>query len=243
MGMILDDSFPPDPRVENEALSLIEDGHQVFLYCLDYMQNKKKYENIKGIFVQRQHFPKYVYKLSALAYTIPFYHIFLKKSLKEFILRNEIDVIHVHDMQIARSVFAVGRKLKKRIVLDLHENRPEIMKFYGHVNSFLGKLLIHPSIWKRYEYKYIKEADKVVVVTEEAKEYYLKEISVNGNKFAVVPNTVRKEFYENYIIDNEIVERYKDAYPILYLGDTGLRRGVVIMIKSLEKLIKLIPNI
>ena len=32
--MILDAVFPPDPRVENEAISLINEGHHVFLFCL-----------------------------------------------------------------------------------------------------------------------------------------------------------------------------------------------------------------
>ena len=40
------------------------------------------------------------------------------------------------------------------VTLDLHENRPEIMKFYKHVNSFLGKLLISPKKWKIAEEKY-----------------------------------------------------------------------------------------
>jgi len=33
IGMILDKTFPPDPRVANEAVSLIEKGHEVFLFC------------------------------------------------------------------------------------------------------------------------------------------------------------------------------------------------------------------
>ena len=36
IGMILDDVFPPDPRVENEAISLLNNGHKVFLFCLKY---------------------------------------------------------------------------------------------------------------------------------------------------------------------------------------------------------------
>ena len=34
IGMILDKTFPPDPRVENEAIELIRSGHEVFLFCL-----------------------------------------------------------------------------------------------------------------------------------------------------------------------------------------------------------------
>ena len=36
IGMILDESFPPDPRVMNECKLLINEGYQVFLFCLDY---------------------------------------------------------------------------------------------------------------------------------------------------------------------------------------------------------------
>ena len=34
IGMILDKTFPPDPRVENEAVTLINHGFEVFLFCL-----------------------------------------------------------------------------------------------------------------------------------------------------------------------------------------------------------------
>ena len=40
IGMILDDVFPPDPRVENEAITLINSGHEVFLFCLTYGNQK-----------------------------------------------------------------------------------------------------------------------------------------------------------------------------------------------------------
>ncbi|WBX68148.1 hypothetical protein PG910_08500 [Tenacibaculum dicentrarchi] len=41
IGMILDKTFPPDPRVENEAIELLKQGHQVFLFCLTYGNQKK----------------------------------------------------------------------------------------------------------------------------------------------------------------------------------------------------------
>ena len=45
--MILDAPFPPDPRVENEAVSLIKAGHEVFLFCLKYADEVS--EVINGI--------------------------------------------------------------------------------------------------------------------------------------------------------------------------------------------------
>ena len=70
--MILDAVFPPDPRVENEAVSLIEAGHEVFLFCLHY-GNQLQSEIVNGIHIKRYVSNKIEYKLSALAYTIPLY--------------------------------------------------------------------------------------------------------------------------------------------------------------------------
>ena len=36
VGMILDAPFPPDLRVEKEALTLVGQGHEVILFCLSY---------------------------------------------------------------------------------------------------------------------------------------------------------------------------------------------------------------
>lgn len=243
IGMILDATFPPDPRVENEALTLIKAGHSVHLFCFDYSGKSKKIEIIKGINIYRQKVPKHLYSLSALAYTIPYYHVYLKKYLKQFIIDSKVDALHIHDMQIARTVFWVNKKINLPVTLDLHENRPEIMKFYGHVNSFLGKLLISPKRWKTFEFKYIKQAERVITVTDEAQDYYVKEIPVAKEKFYTVPNTVRPAFYNQFYTEQSILDAYADSYPILYLGDTGLRRGLETIIRGLDKIIAEIPNV
>ncbi|WP_373941084.1 hypothetical protein OEG92_14785 [Polaribacter sejongensis] len=78
IGMILDAPFPPDPRVENEAVSLVKAGHDVFLFCLKYADEKSS-EVINGIQVKRFASNQLEYKLSALAYTVPFYGFLMKK--------------------------------------------------------------------------------------------------------------------------------------------------------------------
>ena len=41
--MILDAVFPPDPRVENEAVSLVKAGHEVFLFvCITVNKSNQK---------------------------------------------------------------------------------------------------------------------------------------------------------------------------------------------------------
>jgi glycosyltransferase involved in cell wall biosynthesis len=235
IGMILDAEFPPDPRVENEAVSLIKAGHEVFLFCLQYGQQNPS-EVINGIHVKRFLSNKLAYKLSALAYTIPVYTFLMKGMIHHFIKENKVEVLHIHDMRIAASVFSVNKKHKLPVVLDLHENRPEIMKFYPHLSKFPGKFLISSKKWKLKEEEFIRKATKVIVVTTEAKDEILNRVPVDADKIIDVPNTVRAHFYKNPRPLPEIINQYSKKFVLLYIGDTGIRRGLKTAIKSIATL-------
>lgn len=240
IGMFLDTAFPPDSRVENEAISLINAGHEVHLFSLDY-EDRKSNELINGIHVHRYPVNRLTYKLSALAYTFPFFHNRVKPLIKKFINSVQPDILHTHDMVMAKAVMDVNKNLK--IVLDLHENRPEIMKLYKHVNEGLGKWLINTDRWAKEQNKLIERADHLILVTEEAKKVALEETSKSANDITVVPNTILPEVYLNYTIDEEIVDRLKGSFNIVYLGDTSFRRGTDTAIKSIKILKDRIPNI
>ena len=242
IGMILDAVFPPDPRVENEAISLIEAGHVVFLFCLHY-GNQKQCEIINGIHVKRYVSNKIEYKLSALAYTIPLYTIFMKRKIINFIKINTIEALHIHDIRIAQAVFNANKKYNLPIVLDLHDNTPEVMKLYPHLQKFPGKYLISPKVWKTKEEEFIHKSDKVITVSPEFIDSLERRIPSSKNKLVLVPNTIRESFYTNYKIDKSIINRYKNKFVILYLGDTHLRRGLITAILSVEKLKDIIPHL
>ena len=242
IGMILDKVFPPDPRVENEAISLIKNGHEVYLFCLKYGKEKDN-EKIKGIHVIRYASNKMIYKLSALVYTIPFYSLIMAKKINHFLNANKIDVVHIHDIQIAEATFRAAKNLKLKVVLDLHENRPEIMKFYVHLQKFPGKFLISSKKWKQKEEIFIKKANKVIVVTEESKDEIIKRTNTKSENIIIVPNTVHKTFYKNAVIQNDILTKYKNNFILLYLGDTALRRGLQTAIDSVVLLKNKIPTI
>ena len=242
IGMILDAPFPIDPRVSNEASALISAGHEVYLFCLSYSKKFIKKEVIDSINIRRYYCSKLTYKFSALAYTFPYYKINMSSKINNFLNSNSIDRIHIHDIQIASSVFKANLK-SLPVTLDLHENRPEIMKFYKHVNSFLGKLLISPKKWKIAEEKFSKAANNIIVVTNAAKTELCNRIGLNKNKITVFPNTVRKSFYTDFDLDNNLVEKYRDNFVLLYLGNTSKRRGISTVINSLKVLKTKIPEI
>ena len=241
IGMILDAAFPPDPRVENEALSLIEQGHQVFLFCFSYKKKPQKtYETFKQIKICRYPCSKIIYKLSALAYTLPFYSMYWHRKIKHFIVKNNIEILHIHDIQIAASCFKALERIKKPIptVLDLHENRPEIMKYYQHLQTPLGKLFIKPERWKRAEKKYVSKADYILVVTPQSKKELSQRIPEKKDRIIAIPNTTRADFSNN-VRDT----KHPTNYNLLYIGDTGYRRGLPTAIKALPLLKKHMAHI
>ena len=242
IGMILDAVFPPDPRVENEAVSLVKAGHEVFLFCLKYADEKTS-EIINGIKVKRYTSNQLEYKLSALAYTFPLYAFLMRKKINQFIIETNIEALHIHDIRIAASVFDTNKKYKLPVVLDLHDNMPEVMKLYPHLQKFPGKYIISPKKWKEKEEEFILKADRVISVSPEFIETLQIRLPSEQEKFVLVPNTIRKSFYEDYKVDTTITERYKNKFVVLYLGDTHTRRGLQTAISSVEKLKHKIPNL
>jgi len=242
IGMILDKAFPPDPRVENEAVSLVDAGHEVHLFCLNY-NRKSSFEIINGIHVHRYSANKLLYKLSALAYSIPIYTAVMRSKISDFINKQSIEVLHIHDIRIAEAVYKANSKTQLPVVLDLHDNMPEIMKFYPHVQKFPGKQLINPLIWKKKEEQFIKDATKVVTVSQEFVDEVVNRTKVAPEKVILAPNTVHKTFYENAKLDETILSKYSKHFVILYLGDTGLRRGLETAIRSLQILKSKIDNV
>jgi glycosyltransferase involved in cell wall biosynthesis len=242
VGMILDEIYPPHPRVKNEAINLLEAGHEIIIFSLNYT-NLPKSENIDGIKIVRYKANKIIRKLSALAYSVFIYRWLMQQKIKKFISEYKPEVIHIHNIRIGRAVLKSTKRFKGKIILDLHENIPEIMKMYHHVIHFPGNILIFPSRWKKWEKKLTKRVDKIIVVTDEAKLYLIKNYNISSEKIITVPNSVQPSFYSSLYLDNNIISRFDNFFSLLYFGDTGVRRGLETAIKSIPQLKNKIPNI
>lgn len=242
IAMFLDQSFPPDSRVENEAFSLIRAGHEVHLFSLERDSNRPKREIWNGIDVHRFEISNWTYRLSALAYTVPFYHRSIQNSIIAFTETVQPDVLHIHDMLIAKAVFKANAGFKINTILDLHENRPEIMQFYPHLKKFPGKFLIKPRVWKQWQQHLMHMADHIILVTEEAKGVAVQEERIEASKITVVPNSIEAKIYYQYPLKPEIQDRFKGYFNIVYVGDTGLRRGTDTAIQALALVAEKMPN-
>ena len=242
IAMFLDTDFPPDSRVENEAVSLINEGHEVFLFSLSYKPFTVQKEGVNGIKVHRYKGTNLLYKLSALVYSFPFFSLLIKNKINHFIETVKPNALHIHDMPLAETIFGVNKKFDLPTVLDLHEDRPEIMKFYPHLQRFPGNLLITPKKWAKKQIELMTLANNVILVTEEAKDKYSILYPKLKSKIAVVPNTINPQIFYKYRIEKAIIDKYANTPMILYVGDTGLRRGTDTAIKAMPYLLEKVPN-
>ena len=241
IGMLLDQDFPPDSRVENEAFSLIAAGFEVYLFSLAYRKVPTD-ETWNGIKIRRYKANKLLFKMSALAYDFPYYHGKVSKMIERFIGDNDITALHIHDIVLAKAAFMANRKYQLPVTLDLHENRPVIMQFYPHLKKFPGKWLINIARWEKEQKALLQKADKVVLVTEEARDEAVKSAGISPEKVVVVPNTIHPDIFLKYTIDQKLLDRFKNGYNLVYVGDTGLRRGTADVINALPAILEEIPE-
>ncbi len=241
VGMIVEAQFPPDIRVEREALTLIDKGYEVHVLCMTH-QKKPFIENYKGIIIHRFSLSKLIFKkLSPLALTFPFYFQIWEKPVKLF-LELGFQIIHLHDLPLLNLLLHLKQKFSFKLIVDLHENRPVIMKYYSHVKKFPGKYLISIKKWENYQRKLVPQVDHVIVVTDLAKQQLVADILIDQSKLTSICNFVDVEKFIKTPIDNVIVNKLSNKWNIVYVGVTGLRRGIDVAIQAVAAIKDRIPN-
>jgi len=233
--MVLENSFPPDERVENEIDILLKNGFQVTLVCTK-RSGKSEMEEKDGLTIFRIPLSKFIYKSSALALELPFYFYFWNKQLSDILNRTRFDAIHLHDLPLVKVCARLAEKYRLPLICDYHENRPEIMKMYHHVQSFPGKWLISVNRWLNYQMKESQKADRLILVTDEAKDYYINNYGLDPRKIIVLPNYIVLDRFRKLVPETSIQPADHDTFTVVYFGDTALRRGTLTILEAADKL-------
>ena len=234
IGMLLDGEFPPDIRVENEMRTLAANGYDVHLLCYDFSKVKPAVEifdtniTIHRIKVSK----KFHSKFNAIALSIPIYFYFWKKQAANFIREQKIDVVHVHDLRLARIGQFIKKKFKIPYVLDLHENYPAALKVYSFSSSFPGNMLISIKQWEKYEQTQANISDAVIAVVEEMQGRIESNISLN-EKIYVVPNYINMDTFD---VDKAKINitKNKDEIFLLYSGGFDAHRALDTLVKAMK---------
>ena len=236
IGMLLDKPFPPDPRVGNEARSLVEAGHEVHLLCIRLSPAESATEDWHGVRVHRILLGRFFYKkASALCLNVPLYFQKFRSELRRFVDETKVEVIHVHDLPLLKVGLEAGTERGLPVVSDLHENWPAAVANYDYARRIPGRFMISPERWRAYERRYLPQAARVIVVVEEAAER-LRLFGIPSERVSVVSNTVHVDEFEGFPRDASIEARGKSAFTIAYLGGFDRHRGLETAVRALDRL-------
>lgn len=242
IGIILDGPYWSDARVRNYSEQLLKRGWQLRILCfpseVSPNEDAALYKNAQFHEIQPSTF---VYKSSALAYELPFYHHWCSKQAKAFHEKYPCDLWHINDIRAGLPFIKFAKANGIKSVIDLHEIRPEIMRYYAYVNKFPNKHLIKLNKWKAGEKKCIEMADAVIVVTPAAQSYYQDHYHIAKAKFHIVPNSINQQFGYDGTPSGEF-QWAEGKKVILYIGDTSERRGIQTAINALPEVLEKYPN-
>jgi glycosyltransferase involved in cell wall biosynthesis len=164
--MTLDNAFTDDPRVYNEAKSLVKKGHKVTVLAWDKKKQNIPYETKEGINIVRSYNTKI---MNLLPYNLMKLQFWWNKGYNDALKLYEkepYDLIHCHDL----SSLPIGVKLKKKLDLPLIYDAHEIWGYM--VAKKLHKIMSNYYLWK--EKKLLKYVDEIITVNEILWEYFKK---------------------------------------------------------------------
>ncbi len=239
--MVLDHTFPPDVRVENEAFTLAEAGFEVTVLSIG-PDDRDSEESADGYRIVRVRIPAQVRnKMRGLSGTVPLLDVYLRRLLTRLYRQHAFDVIHAHDLYLFGPCLRAGRKLGIPVVGDMHENWVDVLRYYHWSTHYPGKLVINLDRWDRLETEWCLAVDRLVVVIEEMADR-LEKKGVQREKLTVVPNTIRTSVFGSYPVDPELVESLRSELTLVYTGGMNSNRGLETTVEAMPSILEEIPG-
>jgi glycosyltransferase involved in cell wall biosynthesis len=232
--MLLENDFLHDPRVEKEVETLHKAGHEIIVAAITSSDLSGK-ECLENCTVLRKNISKFTLKSSVGALKFPFYFNFWRSFIREILKKNKIDVIHVHDLPLSRIGIEIKNKSGVKLVIDLHENWPALLKVSSHTNTLAGKLLSSEKQWRHYERECVRRADAVITVVDEMKNR-IAETGISPEKIIVLQNTPGKNSISEMKFETD-----ENFFTLLYVGGISYHRGLQYIIDGIKLLLHVVP--
>jgi glycosyltransferase involved in cell wall biosynthesis len=246
--MVVENYFPQDTRVANEASLLIDAGYQVAVIALR-RNGQTRHEVLNGVDVYRlptlELFKKtpcadanrvnlLLVKLkSFLGYIVEYCYFTtacLVLSIYVF-LKQGFDVMHAHNPP--DTLFLVALPFKffgRKFVFDQHDLCPELYRSrYGAADGFVARVL------KILEWCSLKLADVTIATNESYKRIQIERANVNPRNIFIVrngPNQMRM-----HQVAPSARLRSMDKCILCYIGSLNPQDGVDHLLRSLRHLL------
>jgi glycosyltransferase involved in cell wall biosynthesis len=122
--MLLTNAYAPDPRVRQEAVSLIGMGCRVRLLAWDRDLTCPPFESMEGVEVERV----FLASTHGRGATQMVFYAWLYLKMFWRGLRTPFDAVHCHDLDTLPLGFALGLLRRKPVVYDAHESFPDMLE-------------------------------------------------------------------------------------------------------------------
>ncbi|MBT8398877.1 MAG: glycosyltransferase family 4 protein [Rhodothermia bacterium] len=239
--MIVDHAFPPDIRVENEAVALIEAGYEVTVLAIG-PDSRPRVEVHRGIRIVRNRISaQRRNKMRGLAGSLPILDRYVARHAEALYREFPFDALHVHDLYLFGGGLRAGRALGVPVVGDLHENWVEALRGYAWSTRFPGRLFVNFDRWERVERLWTRSVDRLIVVVDEALERN-RENGVDPDRMVVVSNTLNVDEFESHAIDEALVRSMRSPFHLLYVGGFDLHRGIDSVLDAMPAILDQVPD-
>jgi glycosyltransferase involved in cell wall biosynthesis len=240
IGIVVDNELNNDIRVLREIGLLKEQGFEIFVLCFGFVATYK--DPVEQIHITRINIPKKIKDILFFMFnTIPLYEWFWAAKIKKFIIHNNVEYLHVHDLYMSRAAYKGIRKtnLKIPLILDLHENYPYTVRTYNWTKGFFRNLISRPADWEIKEHDYLSYADRIIVLSSDFRDVLLKKYhELEEDRFVVLPNVPdlsQPEYQSKGVVNNP----FKQGFPVIfYYGVIAERRGIFDTLKVFINLIE-----
>jgi len=216
--MIVSNPYTHDPRVYNEAMSLVNSGHDVTVIGWD-RNNKHAIEewnkNVRIIRIQNKGILRV---LPGVMIKNPlWWRKAYRRGLKLFYDEWKFDVVHCHDLDTLPAGVWLKKKTNCRLYYDAHE-------IFGYMILDKPKIISKLSFWM--EKKLIKHVDKIITVNDPLKKYFKK---ISSKPIEIIMNCKKIGSTDYHSPEN-------DVFTIIYLGALNEHRFLLETIDVIKEI-------
>ena len=205
--MILSKYYLTDSRVQKEAQTLKENGHEVKIIVWDRKNKYLEKEKLKDIQVYRIKNKGLMKVLPNDLFRNP---IWWRKAYKKAIYLKKKDfdynIVHCHDLDTLQAGVLIKKKTGCKLIYDAHEIFGYMI--HGSVSSFFVKIAFY------LEKKLLKNVDFIITVNEKVKKYF--------ENISNVPITLVMNCKD--LISKKYIPTKNKTFTVCYIGGLHRRR-------------------
>ncbi len=235
--MVLDGSYPNDIRVRKEAESLSASERKLIVICR-WRDGELREETIDNVKIYRigKNYTHTRKGLNDIVLALFFIDFTFKRNIRRIMKLENITTFHVHDLPLIRTILRIKGNIP--IILDMHENYPEMLLILKLSNKGLlmqlkDKLFYNFGRWKRYEKKNIHQMDHIIAVIDEMKDKLIREYQIDSKKISIISNYEKLDFSNNEVKDDFVFDN--SVFYLVYVGGIDPVRGLNTVIEALPK--------